>query len=67
MGVVKGLKHPHAAMLLVDYILSKEGQEILRERRIFPGRSGGAAAADAGSGRAEDAPACRRISSGPTS
>jgi iron(III) transport system substrate-binding protein len=36
MGVVKGLKHPHAAMLLIDYILSKEGQEILLKAEYFP-------------------------------
>jgi ABC-type Fe3+ transport system substrate-binding protein len=36
MSVVKGLKHPHAAMLLVDYILSKEGQEILASAEYFP-------------------------------
>jgi iron(III) transport system substrate-binding protein len=36
MSVVKGAKHPHAAMLLVDYILSKEGQEILRAADYFP-------------------------------
>jgi len=36
MSIVKGLKHPHAAMLLVDYILSKEGQEILASAEYFP-------------------------------
>jgi iron(III) transport system substrate-binding protein len=36
MGVVKGLKHPHAAMLLIDFILSREGQEILRDAEYFP-------------------------------
>jgi iron(III) transport system substrate-binding protein len=36
MGVVKGSKHPHAAMLLIDFILSKEGQEILRDAEYFP-------------------------------
>src|SRR5207244_11730945 len=29
MGVVKGAKHPHAALLLIDFILSREGQEML--------------------------------------
>ena len=33
---VKGAKHPHAALLLIDYILSKEGQEILRGADYFP-------------------------------
>ena len=36
MGVVKGSKHPHAAMLLIDFILSKEGQESLLEAEYFP-------------------------------
>ena len=36
MGIVKGLKHPHAALLLIDYILSKEGQEILANADYFP-------------------------------
>ncbi len=36
MGVVKGLKHPNAALLLIDYILSKEGQQILRDAEYFP-------------------------------
>jgi iron(III) transport system substrate-binding protein len=36
MGVVKGSKHPYAAMLLIDFILSKEGQEILRDAEYFP-------------------------------
>jgi iron(III) transport system substrate-binding protein len=36
MGVVRGAPHPHAAMLLVDYILSKEGQQILSQAGYFP-------------------------------
>ena len=36
MSVVKGLHHPYAAMLLADYILSKEGQEILARAEYFP-------------------------------
>ena len=36
MGVVKGAKHPYAAMLLIDFILSKEGQEILSTAEYFP-------------------------------
>ncbi|MEA2939263.1 MAG: iron(III) transport system substrate-binding protein [Alphaproteobacteria bacterium] len=36
MGVVKGAKHPYAAMLLIDYILSKEGQAILSSAEYFP-------------------------------
>jgi len=36
MSVVKGLHHPYSAMLLVDYILSKEGQGILAHAEYFP-------------------------------
>jgi iron(III) transport system substrate-binding protein len=36
MSVVKGLRHPHAAMLLTDYILSREGQGILASAEYFP-------------------------------
>jgi ABC-type Fe3+ transport system substrate-binding protein len=36
MGVVKGAKHPYAALLLIDYILSREGQEILHSADYFP-------------------------------
>jgi ABC-type Fe3+ transport system substrate-binding protein len=36
MGVVKGAKHPHAALLLIDFILSREGQEILLGADYFP-------------------------------
>jgi iron(III) transport system substrate-binding protein len=36
MAVVKGARHPHAAMLLMDYILSKEGQQILAGAEYYP-------------------------------
>jgi iron(III) transport system substrate-binding protein len=36
MGVVKGLRHTHAALLLIDFILSKDGQEILLGAEYFP-------------------------------
>ncbi len=36
MSIVKGARHPHAALLLVDFILSKEGQEILLAAQYFP-------------------------------
>ena len=36
MAVVKGVRHPHASMLLVDFILSREGQEILLAAQYFP-------------------------------
>ena len=34
--VTKGGKHPHASLLLVDYILSKEGQETLAKAEYYP-------------------------------
>jgi iron(III) transport system substrate-binding protein len=34
--VPKGAKHPHAAMLLADFLLSKEGQSILARAEYFP-------------------------------
>jgi iron(III) transport system substrate-binding protein len=39
MIIPKGLPHPHAAMLLVDFILSREGQTILANAGYFPTRS----------------------------
>jgi iron(III) transport system substrate-binding protein len=36
MSAVKGLHHPYSAMLLADYILSKEGQGILAKAEYFP-------------------------------
>jgi ABC-type Fe3+ transport system substrate-binding protein len=36
MSVVRGLHHPYSAMLLADYILSKEGQGILARAEYFP-------------------------------
>jgi ABC-type Fe3+ transport system substrate-binding protein len=36
MIIPKGLQHPHAAMLLADFILSREGQTILSEAGYFP-------------------------------
>jgi ABC-type Fe3+ transport system substrate-binding protein len=38
MIIPKGLRHPHAAMLLVDFILSDEGQKILADAGYFPSR-----------------------------
>ena len=34
MVVPKGVRHPHAAMLLADFILSKEGQEDRKSTRL---------------------------------
>lgn len=36
IGVAKRAPHPHAAMLFVDFMLSKEGQTILKERNRVP-------------------------------
>jgi iron(III) transport system substrate-binding protein len=38
MVIPKGLKHPHAALLLADFILSAEGQKILSGAEYFPVR-----------------------------
>ena len=37
--VPKGVRHPHAAVLLLDFILSKEGQKILAGAEYFPVRA----------------------------
>jgi len=37
--VPKGVRHPYAAMLLVDFVLSQEGQQILAGADYFPARS----------------------------
>jgi iron(III) transport system substrate-binding protein len=36
LTVLKATRHPHAAMLLTDFILSKEGQEIMAKAEYFP-------------------------------
>ena len=38
MGVPIGAHHPNAAMLLVDFILSVEGQQIVARAQYFPAR-----------------------------
>jgi iron(III) transport system substrate-binding protein len=38
LALVKGAKHPHAALLLTDFILSKEGQKIMAAAEYFPAR-----------------------------
>ena len=38
MVVPKNLRHPYATMLLVDFLLSKEGQGILAKAEYFPAR-----------------------------
>jgi iron(III) transport system substrate-binding protein len=39
MIIPKGVRHPYAAMLLVDFILSREGQQILAKANYFPVRA----------------------------
>jgi ABC-type Fe3+ transport system substrate-binding protein len=39
MVIPKGVRHPHAALLLADFVLSKEGQQILAKADYFPSRS----------------------------
>ena len=34
--VLNGIKHPYAAMLLVDFVLSEEGQNVLRQANYLP-------------------------------
>lgn len=36
IGVAKRAPHPHAAMLFTDFMLSREGQEILKKRNRVP-------------------------------
>ena len=36
IGVARKAPHPHAAMLFVDFMLSKEGQTLLKERNRVP-------------------------------
>ena len=38
MVIPKGVRHPHAAMLLADFILSQAGQQILANAEYFPVR-----------------------------
>ncbi len=40
ISVLKGVPRPHAAMLMVDYILSVEGQMLLQKRGYLPARPG---------------------------
>ncbi len=36
ISILKGVPHPHAAMLMVDFILSKEGQSLFQKAGYFP-------------------------------
>ena len=38
MQLLKNAPHPHAAMLFIDYILSKEGQELIAKIEYMPAR-----------------------------
>lgn len=38
--LLKDAPHPHAAMLFIDYALSKEGQELFRDAQYYPARGG---------------------------
>ena len=38
MIIPRGVRHPHAALLLADFILSQEGQQILANAEYFPVR-----------------------------
>jgi len=35
----RGVRHPHAAMLLIDFVLSPEGQEVMAREDYLPGNS----------------------------
>ena len=34
--LMKGTQHPHAAMLFIDFLLSKEAQQVLEKAEYFP-------------------------------
>ncbi len=36
ISILKGVPHPHAAMLMVDFILSKEGQKLFQKAGYLP-------------------------------
>jgi iron(III) transport system substrate-binding protein len=39
LAILKGAKHPHAAMLLADFILGREGQQLMAKAEYFPVRA----------------------------
>jgi ABC-type Fe3+ transport system substrate-binding protein len=39
MIIPKGVRHPYAALLLADFILSRQGQQILANAEYFPARA----------------------------
>ena len=36
MSILKGTKNPHGALLFVDFVLSEQGQTIMRDAQYFP-------------------------------
>jgi iron(III) transport system substrate-binding protein len=46
ISILKGVPHPHAAMLMVDFILSVEGQKLFQKAGYLPARPGVPAAKD---------------------
>ena len=36
MVLVKNAPHPHAALLLMDFLVSDEGQKVIRDADYFP-------------------------------
>jgi iron(III) transport system substrate-binding protein len=40
MLLMKAAPHPHAAMLLIDYVLSEEGQRMFAQAQYFPAHPG---------------------------
>ncbi len=38
ISIVKGAKHPHASLLLIDFMLGKDGQEVFSKAGLFPAR-----------------------------
>ncbi len=61
----KAPPHPHAAVLFIDYLLSKEGQEKLQGADYFPAAPGGAGFGRPRQDRAAEDRADARISSRP--
>jgi iron(III) transport system substrate-binding protein len=46
ISILKGVPHPHAAMLMVDFILSKEGQKLFQKAGYLPAHPEVSAAKD---------------------
>jgi iron(III) transport system substrate-binding protein len=37
--LIRGVRHPYAAMLLIDFVLSPDGQTVMAKRNYLPGNS----------------------------